>query len=175
LSNDRVVSLWNHYYMMNAVIEGDTSLLNSKHRDCGTAPARILLVDDFGPFRELASLLLEKHARYKIVAEAADGRDGVQKARESKPDLVVLDMDLPFLNGIEVARQIRRCCPDTAILFVTANDDPELVREALRAGAQGYVLKFDTVVDLVEATKAVLSGKQFVSRRLRDRDASGDF
>jgi two-component system, NarL family, nitrate/nitrite response regulator NarL len=175
LSNDRVVSLWNHYYMLNAVIEGDTSLLNSKHWNCKTASARILLVDDFGPFRELASLLLEKHAGYKIVAEAADGREGVQKARESQPDLVVLDMDLPLFNGIEVARQIRGCCPDSTILFLTGNDDPELVCEALRAGAQGYVLKFDTVVDLVEAAKAVLSGKQFISRRLRERDGRRDF
>ena len=100
-------------------------------------PARILLVDDFGPFRELASLLLENHAGYTIVAEAADGRDGIQKAKDSNPDLVVLDMDLPFFNGIEVARQIRGCCPDSTILFVTGNDDPELVCEALRLAHTG--------------------------------------
>jgi DNA-binding NarL/FixJ family response regulator len=159
--------------MTNAVIEEDMSLLNSKHWNCGTA--RILLVDDFGLFRELVSLLLEKNAGYEIVAEAVDGRDGIQKAKDSKPDLVVLDMDLPFFNGIEVARQICGTCPDSTILFVTGNDDPELVCEALRAGAHGYVHKFDTVVDLVEAAKAVLSGKRFISRRLRDRDVSDDY
>lgn len=159
---------------MNAAIEGDTSLLNSKGWNCRTVPARILLVDDFGPFRELAALLLENHAGYKIVAEAADGRDGIQKAKELKPDLVVLDMDLPFFNGIEVARQIRCCCPDSTILFVTGNDDLEVACEALRAGAHGYVHKFDTVVDLVEAAKAVLSGKRYISRRLKNQGVSED-
>jgi len=151
---------------MNAAIEEDMSLLNSMNQDLGTATARILLVDDFEPFRELVSLLLQNEVGFEIVAEASDGLEGVRKARESKPDLVVLDMDLPFLNGIEVARQIRLFSPDSTILFLSGNNDSELVREALKTGAHGYVLKFDAVDDLLDAAKAVLSGKRFVSRRL---------
>jgi two-component system response regulator DegU len=153
--------------MMNAAIEEDTYLLNSRHRDWKTASARILVVDDFKPFREFASLVLEKQEGFQIVAEAADGREAIQKARESRPDLVVLDMDLPFLNGIEVARQIRLCSPDSTVLFLSGNNDPELVRAALQTGAYGYVLKVHAVDDLLDAAKAVLSGKRFVSRGLK--------
>jgi CheY-like chemotaxis protein len=82
---------------MNVVVEEEPSLLNGDYQDSGKASARILLVDDFEPFRQLAALVLEKHSGFKIVAEAGDGPEGVQKAGESKPDLVVLDMDLPLL------------------------------------------------------------------------------
>jgi DNA-binding NarL/FixJ family response regulator len=158
--------------LINAVIEEWAFLLNSKHKNLATGFARILLVDDFEPFRELVSLVLKKRAGFQIVGEAADGREGVQKASESQPDLVVLDVDLPLLNGIQVARQIRHCSPDSTILFLSGNSDPELVREALYTGAHGYVSKFDAFTDLVDAATAVLSGQRFISRRLKNRDVN---
>jgi len=147
--------------------------LNSKCDDSETHSETpsvcILLVDPFAPFRALVSSILKEQPGYQIVGEAEDGLKGIQRAEEFKPDLIVLDMDLSKLNGIEVALQIRRRSPRSMILFLTLNDDAELACEALRAGAQGYVHKLDAVSELVEATKAVLSGKRFVSRVLRGR------
>jgi len=155
--------------MVNAVCKGRPLVLNSKPADSGTATVRILLVDDFQLFRGLVSSILGKEPGYQVVGEAADGVEAVQRATELKPDLVVLDIGLPELNGIEVARRIRRSSPDSTILFLTANSDPGVAWEALNTGARGYVLKVDAATELVEAAKEVLSGKEFVSRRLRDR------
>jgi DNA-binding NarL/FixJ family response regulator len=157
---------------MNAVGEGRAFLLNSKQADSGAATVRILLVDDFELFRTLAYSVLQEQPRYEIVGEAADGLEAVQRAGELKPDLVVLDIDLPKLNGFEVARRIRRCSPNSTILFLTAHSDSELARQALNAGARGYVLKVDVAKELVKAAKAVLSGERFVSRRLKESDAN---
>jgi len=153
--------------MMNAVIEEDTSSLNGRHQYWETMPARILVVDDFAPFREFTCTVLKNQVGFQIVAEAADGREAIQKARESRPDLVVLDMSLPFLCGIEVARQIRLCSPASTILFLSGNNDSEVIEAALQTGALGYVLKLDAVDDLLDAAKEVLSGKRFVSRGLK--------
>jgi DNA-binding NarL/FixJ family response regulator len=153
--------------MVNAVSNGRASVLNSKREDPGTVTVRILLVDDFEPCRTLVSLILKDQPGYQIVGEAADGLEAVQRALELNPDLVVLDMGLPGLNGIEVARQIRNCSPGSTILFLTGNHDPEIARQALYAGARGYVHKFDVVAELAAAANAVLSGERFVSRRFR--------
>jgi len=141
--------------------------LNLRYEYWETRPASILVVDDFAPFREFASTVLKNEASFHIVAEAADGREAIQKASESRPDLVVLDIDLPFLCGIEVARQIRRCSPHSTILFLSGNNDPDVIEAALQTGALGYVLKLDAVDDLLDAAKEVLSGKRFVSRRVK--------
>ena len=155
--------------MTNAEIEEDTSSFHVRHQYWVTTPARILVVDDFAPFREFTSTILNKQSGFHIVAEAVDGRDAIQKARECRPDLVVLDMDLPFICGIEAAKEIRRCSPDSSILFLSGNDDPEIAEAALQAGALGYVLKLHAVDDLLEAANAVLSGNRFVSRGLNSR------
>jgi CheY-like chemotaxis protein len=170
LRNDPPALLCNHRCIMNSVIDRRTGVLNSEHEGVAAASVRVLLVDDFEPCRDLVSLILKQQAGYEIIAEVGNGLEAVQKAEELKPDLVVLDVGLPELNGIEVARRIVRCSPGTTILFLTGNHDTEVAREALRAGAQGYVHKFDLVVELGLAVKAVLSGKQFLSRRLRNRD-----
>jgi two-component system response regulator NreC len=168
-----VLPLCNHPYMiMNSVIEGKTSGLNSKSEDRQPATVRILLVDDFDPCRTLVSLILQDQPGYHIVGEAADGAEAVQTAEELNPDLVVLDMSLPGLDGIEVARQIRSCSPGSTILFLTGNHDLEIARQALYAGARGYVHKFDVVAELAAAAKAVLSGQRFASRRFRSLGVS---
>jgi two-component system nitrate/nitrite response regulator NarL len=155
---------------MNSVVDRSTGILNSEHEAVAAAAVRVLLVDDFEPCRDLVSLVLKQQPEYEIVAEVGNGLEAVKKAEELKPDLVVLDVGLPELNGIEVARRICRCSPNTTILFLTGNHDTEVAREALGAGAMGYVHKFDLIVELGSAVKAVLSGKKFLSRRLRNRD-----
>ena len=170
LSNDHAVLLCNNRRIMNSVIDRSTCALNSEHEGVAAAAVRVLVVDDFEPCRDLVSLVLKQEPGYEIVAEVGNGLEAVQKAEELKPDLVVLDVGLPELNGIEVARRIVRCSPGTTILFLTGNHETEIAREALRAGARGYVHKFDLVVELGLAVQAVLSGKKFLSRRLRNRD-----
>lgn len=147
--------------------EGRIVGLESTKEGSGTGLARILVVDDVEPFRALVCSILKKQPRYQIVGEAADGLEAVEQARETHPDLVVLDMGLPGLMGCEVARRIRFFSPASAILFLTANNDPELARYVLDAGAMGYVLKIDVVTELVSAAKQILSGNRFVSSRLR--------
>jgi DNA-binding NarL/FixJ family response regulator len=153
--------------IMNSVIEGKASELDSKRQNPRTTPVRILLVDDFEPCRTLVSLILQDQPGYHIVGEAADGLEALEQTAELYPDLVVLDMGLPGLNGIEVAREIRNCSPGSIILFLTGNHDPEVARQALYAGARGFVHKFDVVAELAAAAHAVLSGKRFVSRKFR--------
>ena len=132
------------------------------------------LVDDFERFRGFTSSLLRKQPGFQIVGDASDGPEAVQKAEELKPDLVVLDIGLPKLNGIEAARQIRLVSPDSKILFLTGDHDPAVAREALGTGATGYVAKSDAAVELLNAVEAVLLGKQFVSKRLAGRGLTGE-
>lgn len=131
--------------------------------------ARILLVDDFEPWRRSVRSSLEPHKQFEIVGEAADGLEAVQKAQELKPDLVLLDIGLPNLNGIEAASRIAELVPEAKILFVTQNYDADVLRAALSNGARGCILKMDAVHELLPAVEAVLRGKKFVSRRLLSR------
>jgi two-component system, NarL family, invasion response regulator UvrY len=158
--------------MMNPAIEGRASLVDSKRENPRTRSVRILLVDDFEPCRTLVSLILQDQPGYHIVAEAADGREAVEQTAELYPDLVVMDIGLPGLDGIEVTREIRNCSPGSTILFLTGNHDPGIARQALYAGARGYVHKFDVVAELAAAADAVLSGKRFVSRKFRSLGVS---
>jgi DNA-binding NarL/FixJ family response regulator len=146
--------------------EGDTAVLTSQkdQYDLRTAFVRILLVDDFKDFRKLAASIFEQQPRFKIVGEAIDGQDAVRKAEELKPDLVVLDIGLPKLHGIEAARQIRALSPDSKILFFTINDCPQIVLEAFNVGADGYVIKLDAAGQLLTAVDTVLQGKRYLSR-----------
>ena len=132
------------------------------------APVRILLVDDFQPWRRCLATLLEGCQEFQIVGEASDGLEAVRKSEELRPDLVLLDIDLPVLNGIEAARRISAVVPDSAILFISGNQCPAVVQEALGVGAgtRGYVVKCDAAHDLLPALSAVLSKQQFVSGRI---------
>lgn len=129
--------------------------------------ARILVVDDFEPWRQSICSMLSAYQQLCIVAEAADGLEAVRKAEELQPDLVLLDIRLPALNGIEAAKRIRQVAPSTKIVFVTQHSDVDTVRVALNTGAQGYVWKADAGRDLLPAIEAVLRGEQFVSSRLK--------
>jgi DNA-binding NarL/FixJ family response regulator len=128
---------------------------------------RILVADDFARWPRFISSIIVKHIDWHIVGEAADGFETVQKAEELKPDLILLDIGLPRLNGIEVARRLRELVPNSKILFLSALHDPNIVREALRTEASGYVVKLDVGSELTKAIEATLRGEQFVSSRAR--------
>jgi DNA-binding NarL/FixJ family response regulator len=126
-------------------------------------PVPILLVEDFQPFRKLIRTLLDGKPGLQIIAEVADGQEAVHRAAELKPGLILLDIGLPSLNGLDAARQIRELSPDSKILFVSQEFSPEIVQEAMNLGASGYVLKRRLASDLLPAVDAVLRGETFIS------------
>jgi DNA-binding NarL/FixJ family response regulator len=102
----------------------------------------------------------------QVIGEASDGLEGVQKAEELQPDLILFDVGLPTLNGIEAARRIRQLSPESKILFVSQDSSPAIVQEALRLGAMGYVAKTKARSDLLAAVEAIFQGRRFVSTGL---------
>jgi len=133
---------------------------------------RVLLVDDYEPFRRFVREKLKTRSELEVVGEATDGLEAVQKAEELQPDLIVLDIGLPKLNGIEAAHRMSKLVPSTTILFLSQNDDAEIVEAALSNGAKGYVLKLDAERELLPAVGAVLRGERFASRGIVQRRAS---
>jgi len=125
---------------------------------------RVLVVDDYEPFRRFVRSTLEKRPDWQVIGEASDGLEAVQKAEELQPDLIVLDIGLPKLNGIEAARRIRKLFPQSKILVLTQESSADVMQEVLGLGVLGYVVKARAGSDLLAAVKAVLLGKHFVSR-----------
>src|SRR5271155_3954462 len=125
------------------MILADFKCLLATRRDKGemTRPVRIILVDDFEPWRRFVASLLEENPDWKIVCEVSDGLEAVQKAEEFQPDLVVLDIGLPKLTGIDAAPSIRKVAPESKILFLSENRISEIAAAALGAGGHGYVVK----------------------------------
>jgi DNA-binding NarL/FixJ family response regulator len=127
---------------------------------------RILIADDHEVARRGIRSLLESHPGWEVCAEAKDGRDAVELATSMKPDLVLLDIGMPNLNGLEAARQILATSPNVAILILTMHDSDNVIREVLRAGARGFLLKSDAGRDLVAAVEALESQKTFFTPRV---------
>jgi DNA-binding NarL/FixJ family response regulator len=127
---------------------------------------RVLVVDDFERFRRFVCSTLGTRRDLQVIGEASDGLEAVRKAEELKPDLIVLDIGLPTLNGMEVARQIRKSCPQCKILFLSQESSAYVVQDALALGALGYVVKAHAGSELLAALEAVLEGRQFVSMGL---------
>ena len=126
-------------------------------------PIRILLADDHNIMRNGLRLLLERQPGLQVVGEASDGRQTVEMSEALKPNVIVLDIAMPNLNGIEAARQIAAKLPDTAIVILSMHSDESYVLRALKAGARGYLLKDSAESDLIGAIKAVTDGKAFFS------------
>ena len=124
---------------------------------------RILLADDHNVMRRGLRLLLESQPGFVIVAEAADGGQAVELARETRPDVVVLDIAMPHLSGTDAAQRITESMPDTAVIILSMHSDEGYLLRALKAGAKGYLLKDSSEDDLIEAIKAVSEGKAFFS------------
>jgi DNA-binding NarL/FixJ family response regulator len=127
---------------------------------------RVLLVDDYEPWRAFVASTLNKQPKLRIIGEARDGLEAVQIAQQLQPDLVLLDIGLPTLNGIEAARRIRDVSPKSKVLFVSENRSRDIAEEALRTGACGYVVKAAAASELLPAVEAVLQDQRFVSASL---------
>jgi DNA-binding NarL/FixJ family response regulator len=124
---------------------------------------RLLVVDDFHLWRDCIEEHLQGHPDLHIAGFASDGLEALQKAEELQPDLVLLDISLPKLSGIEAARQIRKFNPNCKILFLAGHSYPEMVRGALEAGACAYVHKEDALTELVPGLEAALAGRRYLS------------
>jgi two-component system, NarL family, response regulator NreC len=128
---------------------------------------RILLADDHTVMRAGLRLLLERHEDFEVVGEASDGRQAVDIATELKPAVVVMDIAMPQLNGVEAARQIMNRDPETAIVMLSMHSDESYVLRSLKAGARAYLLKDSAEADLVSAIQAIIEGKSFFSPGVR--------
>lgn len=126
-----------------------------------------LIIDDFEAFRHFVILALQESAEFHTIYQASDGLEGVQRAGDLQPNLILLDIGLPRLNGIEAARRIGEVSPSSKILFISQESSADVVREALSLGVHGYVLKSGGASEILIAVKAVLRGERFVSPCLR--------
>jgi len=131
-----------------------------------SAVVRILVVEDYEPWRRFVRSALQQQPNFMIIGEVSDGLEAVRIAQELQPELVLLDIGLPKLNGIEVARQIGKLCPQSKTLLVSQENSGDVVQGALATGAKGYIFKIDGGTELLMAINAVLRGDQFVSSSL---------
>ena len=129
---------------------------------------RILIADDHGLMRRGTRALLEARHGWRVVGEAANGREAVEKAIKLKPDVAIVDISMPEMDGVEVVRQIREAVPDTKVLVLTMHESDQMVRRALEAGACGYLLKSDLADCLAKAVKTVSEGKRFLTPKVSE-------
>lgn len=129
----------------------------------GRTRIRILVVEDFAPLRKVICAIIGRRPSLRVICEVSDGHEAVQTAKELKPDLILLDIGLPTLNGIEAAKRISTLVPHAKIIFVTQQNDADVVAAALSNGGKAYVLKGDANRELLPAVEAVLQGKNFIS------------
>jgi DNA-binding NarL/FixJ family response regulator len=137
-----------------------------------SAAVRILIVEDFEPWRQFLHSFVQRNPAWQIVGEASDGLEAIEKSREMQPDVIVLDIGLPKLNGIEAARRIRKIAPSARILFFSENCCVEVVQEAFHIGGRGYVVKSDALDELGAALLAVIANQQFVGSRFKNQGLS---
>src|SRR5271170_5887071 len=134
---------------------------------------RILIADDHEVIRRGLSTLLQAHEGWEVCGEARDGRETVEMARQLKPDVVILDIGMPILNGLAATRQLAQQNPQPKIIVLTITDSDQVIREALDAGARGFVLKSDAARDLVSAVEAVQRSRMFFTPRVNDMVLAG--
>jgi DNA-binding NarL/FixJ family response regulator len=132
-----------------------------------TSSFRILVADNFEPWRRYVSSTLQKDESLEIVGVASDGLEAVQKAIELKPDLVLLSVGLPKLNGVEAAKRISEAVPGVKLLFATQIIDPDIMTEALSNGAHGYIWKIDAQRELLHAIRAIRQGEKFIGSGMK--------
>ena len=136
----------------------------------GEKSVTVLVVDDYPAWRQFVCSALLARPTWQVIGQASDGLEAVQKAQDLQPDLIVLDIGLPTINGIEAARRMRTAAPDSKILFLSENNSVEIAEEAFRTGAAGYVVKSTAARELLPALDAVLQGDRFLGPDLADRN-----
>ena len=129
-------------------------------------PARILIADDHDIVRKGLRALVEEESTWQVVADVQDGRSAVAKTQELKPDIAILDIAMPSLNGLDATKQIVKVNPDTKVLILTMHDSERLIQHVLNAGARGYLMKTDAGRDLVMAIRALLLGQTYFTQRV---------
>jgi DNA-binding NarL/FixJ family response regulator len=129
---------------------------------------RILIADDHGLVRRGARGVLHSRQGWRVVGEAANGREAVEKTLKLKPDVAIVDISMPELDGVEVVRQVRESVPETKVLVLTMHESDQMVQRALDAGAHGYILKSDLTDCLAKAVKAVAEGKRFLTPKISE-------
>ncbi len=134
---------------------------------------RILLADDHEIVRRGLSALLQKHEGWEVCGEARDGREALEMAKQLKPDVVIVDIGMPYLNGLDATRQLMQLDPQFKVIILTITDSDQVIREALDAGARGFVLKSDAARDLVSAVEALQGKRMFFTPRVNDLVLAG--
>jgi two-component system nitrate/nitrite response regulator NarL len=129
-------------------------------------PISVLLVDDHTLFRSGIVSLLQRHAEFTIVGEAADGVEGIKRAKQSKPDVVLLDLNMPGMSGVETLQLMKQDCPDAAVLMLTVSEDADDLGAALRAGASGYLIKNIDADYLIRAIRRAAAGETVVAEAM---------
>jgi DNA-binding NarL/FixJ family response regulator len=125
-------------------------------------PTRVLLADDHSLIRQALRALLERQG-FQIVSEASDGQEALRSVEKTQPDVAILDISMPILNGVDAARELAKSSPKTRVILLTQHDEDQYVTEALRAGVRGYVLKSQAAEDLVHAIQEVCRGSVYLS------------
>ena len=128
----------------------------------------VLVVDDNGPIRKSLQSLLATAEDIKLVAMATNGVEAVEKARSLSPDVAVMDISMPLMDGIEATEHIRECCTLTRVIMLSSFQDPEHIRRALEMGAKGYVLKDEAASDLLEGIRTIHQGKHYFSQKITE-------
>ncbi len=129
-------------------------------------PMRLLLVDDHEIVRTGLKAVLQPHTEFEIIGEAANGKDAIEKSKSLKPDVVLLDISMPVMNGLEATRHIVKSSPETQVLILTVHDSQSIANDALHAGARGYVLKSDAGRELLRALRLLRENKTYFSRNI---------
>jgi two-component system response regulator NreC len=130
-----------------------------------TMPTRILLADDHALIRQGLRALLEKHG-FQVVSEASDGQETLRSAQETQPDVAIVDISMPILNGVDAARELKKSAPKIKVILLTQHDEDQYVTESLRAGVRGYVLKSQAGSDLIHAIQEVCRGSVYLSPQI---------
>jgi len=129
---------------------------------------KVLIADDHDVVRKGLKMLIEEHAGWQVCGEARSGREAVEKCAQLNPNVIVIDVSMPDLNGLEATRQIRKTCPRTEVLIITHHDSDEMAAEVMDSGARGYVLKSDSDTDLVRAVEVLSHHKPFFTSRVTE-------